>query len=119
MLSKGKYVKLAPVKDFYLSVMIPMMKLMYQHYDKLTAPDRERQKLLRVPSCVEDSQRKNEASSLYVMSSIMRLLLSKKAWGFDSPGNDLPSLACQECYQHSGHRRQRAVILDEKYKTKI
>ena len=64
---KDELAELDPVKDFYLSVMLPTLKLWAEYYDKLTAPDRERQKLLKVPSNVEDCQHAHSDPRLYVM----------------------------------------------------
>jgi hypothetical protein len=64
---KDELAELDAVKDFYTSVIVPMMKLMYEYYGKLTAPDRERQKLLKVPAAVEDSQLGHKGTEIYVM----------------------------------------------------
>ena len=64
---KDELAELKPVRDFYLRVIVPSLKLMHDYYDELTAPDRARQELLKVPVSVDNSQRDNGASSLYVM----------------------------------------------------
>jgi len=64
---KDELAELDAVKDFYSSVIVPMMKLMSEYYDKLTAPERERQKLLVVPSSVDNRQLAHTDSNLYVM----------------------------------------------------
>ena len=124
---KDELAELDDVKDFYTSVIVPMMKLIYEHYDKLTAPERERQKLLKVPAAVEDGQLAHNDPRLYVMSpetclnnNIMRLLFGKAAEdNFDSPVNDLSPLMCQKCNEHFSHRGRGAVTPNAHHKTRL
>ena len=64
---KDRLAELDPVKEFYASVILPTMKLYSDYYDKLTAPERERQELLQVPVAVKDNQLTQRGPNLYVM----------------------------------------------------
>jgi hypothetical protein len=64
---KDELAELDAVKDFHTNVVLPMMKLITEYCNKLTAPDRERQKLLKVPAGVESDQLAHRADNLYVM----------------------------------------------------
>jgi hypothetical protein len=64
---KDELAELDPAKDYYLNVILPQMKLEHDYYEKLTAGDKERKELLKVPENVKPNQREHKADNLYVM----------------------------------------------------
>jgi len=64
---KDELAELDAVKGFYTSVILPTMKLMAQYYDELTAPERKRREMLKIPSSVEGCQLAHKDMNLYVM----------------------------------------------------
>jgi hypothetical protein len=64
---RDQLAELDDVKEFYLSVIVPFMKLMSEYYDKLTAPERARKELLKVPTLEDCRQLAHNGSNLYVM----------------------------------------------------
>ena len=64
---KDELAELDPLRDVFSNVILPTLKLCADYYEKLTAPEKKRQELLKVPVNVESNQPAHRADNLYVM----------------------------------------------------
>jgi len=90
---KDELAELKPMKDYFENVIKPQLKAAHEYYEKLTAPDKERQEALKVPSEEECRQltHRGDANICYVTYISHEAYFTLKTGLLHPPPTDFPN----------------------------